>query len=225
MTSPEKLVCDEAFFRLIADNLNKFDVRKHDRTGVKRAAVAVTIVAAGYGTDVYGLKPCDQWCNDAALILTKRAAKLKKHSGQWAFPGGRMDSGETPEESALRELAEEVGLYLDHAAVIGRLDDFTTRSGFVISPVVIWGGIAAELVPNSAEVESIHRIPVREFMRPDAPILHDTNESEYPVLLMPVGESWIAAPTAAIIYQFREVAVLGKNTRVDHFDQPVFAWT
>lgn len=225
MTCPERLVCDENFFRLISGNLNQFDVRKHDRTGVKRAAVAVTIVAAGYGTDLYGLKPYDQWCNDAALILTKRASKLKKHSGQWAFPGGRMDPGETPEDAALRELSEEVGLFLNHSQVMGRLDDFTTRSGFVISPVVIQGGIAEKLTPNPSEVESIHRIPVAEFMRPDAPILHESNESENPVLLMPVGESWIAAPTAAIIYQFREVAVLGKSTRVDHFDQPFFAWT
>jgi len=225
MTVPENLIRDGDFCRLISDNLNQFDVHKHDRVGVKRAAVAVTIVAAGYGTDVYGLKPYDQWCDDAALILTKRAAKLKKHSGQWAFPGGRIDPGETPEAAALRELSEEVGLFLDHADVIGRLDDFTTRSGFVISPVVIWGGSADELVPNPAEVESIHRIPVREFLRPDAPILHENNESKHPVLLMPVGESWIAAPTAAIIYQFREVAICGKNTRVGHFEQPYFAWT
>ena len=118
-----------------------------------------------------------------------------------------MDGGETPEQAALRELFEEVGLKLGLDQVIGRLDDFTTRSGFVISPVVIWGGTAAELSPNPDEVESIHRIPLKEFMRKDAPILHENNESKNPILLMPVGNSWIAAPTAGIIYQFREVAI------------------
>ena len=217
--------CDQTFYRLLSNNLKHFDIRKHERKKVRRAAVAVTVAAAGFGTSVYNLTPYAQWSHEAALVLTQRASRLKKHAGQWAFPGGRMDPGETPEQTALRELAEEVGLVRDHHHVLGRLDDFTTRSGFVISPVVIWGGEAPELVPNPAEVASIHRIPVREFLRPDAPILHENNESENPILMMPVGNSWIAAPTAAIIYQFREVAVLGKNTRVAHYEQPYFAWT
>ncbi|MBW2085929.1 MAG: CoA pyrophosphatase [Deltaproteobacteria bacterium] len=144
--------------------------------------------------------------------------------GQWAFPGGRMDAGESPEDTALRELAEEVGLKLRHDRVIGRLDDFTTRSGFTVTPVVVWGGPGVDLTPNPAEVESIHRIPIAEFLRNDAPILEEIPESRNPVLLMPVGNSWIAAPTAALIYQFREVAILGKNTRVAHYEQPFFAW-
>lgn len=225
MAYSKPLICDSAFYRLVSGNLKQFDCNKHGREKVKRAAVAVTVVTAGPGTNVYGLKPYARWSNDAALILTKRASRLKKHSGQWAFPGGRMDQGETPEETALRELAEEVGLFLTPNDVVGRLDDFTTRSGFVISPVVIWGGDAKALRPNPAEVESIHRIPILEFMREDAPILAENDQSEHPILLMPVGNSWIAAPTAAIIYQFREVAVAGKKTRVDHFDQPYFAWS
>lgn len=211
-------------FQHISGNLKRFSVQTHAQEGVKRAAVAITVVAVAHGTGIYGLAPYDKWNNEAALILTIRAAKLKKHSGQWAFPGGRRDKGETPEETALRELSEEVGLKLDHENVLGRLDDFTTRSGFVISPVVIWGGVATDLTPNPAEVASIHRIPVKEFMRKDAPILHENNESRNPILLMPVGNSWIAAPTAAMIYQFREVAIFGENIRVAHFEQPYFAW-
>ena len=218
------LRCDHAFCRHLSTNLKHFNVRRQDRENVRRAAVAVTVVAAGFGTRVYDLAPYERWSNEAALVLTQRASFLKKHAGQWAFPGGRMDPGETPEQTALRELSEEVGLALDSCRVLGRLDDFTTRSGFVISPVVVWGGQAAELSPNPAEVAAIHRIPVKEFMRPDAPILHENLESKDPVLLMPVGSSWIAAPTAAIIYQFREVAVLGKETRVAHYEQPYFAW-
>lgn len=224
MTFPDHLVCDQDLYQHISDNINSFDAQQHERNGVKRAAVAITVVEAARGTNVYGMAPYDEWSRDAALILTIRAAKLKKHSGQWAFPGGRMDHGETPEQTALRELSEEVGLKLDHRDIIGRLDDFTTRSGFVISPVVIWGGAAPELTRNPTEVESIHRIPVKEFLRTDAPILHENNESENPILLMPVGNSWIAAPTAAMIYQFREVGIFGKNTRVAHYEQPYFAW-
>jgi hypothetical protein len=55
-------------------------------------------------------------------------------------------------------------------------------------------------------------------------VLEDIPESDRPVLRMPVGDSWIAAPTAAVLYQFREVAVQGRSTRVAHYEQPVFAW-
>jgi hypothetical protein len=61
-------------------------------------------------------------------------------------------------------------------------------------------------------------------MREDAPLLNSIPESEHPVLRMPVGDSWIAAPTAAMLYQFREVCIAGRKTRVAHFEQPYFAW-
>ena len=109
-------------------------------------------------------------------------------------------------------------------SVLGRLDDFTTRSGFSISPVVVWGGPGVILAPNPNEVRSIHRIPLAEFLRKDAPILEDTPHGKDPVLRMPVGNNWIAAPTAAMLYQFREVALRGRDTRVAHYDQPLFAW-
>jgi hypothetical protein len=121
-------------------------------------------------------------------------------------------------------LREEIDLDLPTDAIVGRLDDFVTRSGFVITPVILWGGEDLRLKRNPGEVESIHRIPVEEFLRDDAPMLEPSKASEHPVLRMPVGDSWIAAPTAAILYQFREVCVLGKQTRVAHFDQPPFAW-
>jgi hypothetical protein len=70
----------------------------------------------------------------------------------------------------------------------------------------------------------VHRIAVAELMRPDAPLLEALPERRHPVLLMPVGRSWIAAPTAAMLYQFREVAIRGHDTRVAHYEQPYFAW-
>ena len=162
--------------------------------------------------------------SEPGLILTLRREHMRNHAGQWALPGGRIDDGETPEQTALRELAEEVNLLLDPGAVLGRLDTFVTRSGYAITPVVLWAGAAREMVPNPDEVASIHRIPVAEFLREDAPMLETIPQSPNPVLRMPVGTNWIAAPTAAMIYQFREVCVLGRNTRVAHFEQPLFAW-
>ncbi len=222
--SNDNVPCGEALRRMITDNLHRFPVQAGNGVGNRRAAVALRIVETAHGPDVYGLPYHDHWDPGAALVLTRRAAGLRNHAGQWALPGGRMEDGEQPEETALRELAEEVGLSLTPDRVIGRLDDYATRSGFAITPVVIWGGVGVDLAPNPGEVASVHRIPVGELMRADAPILEAIPESRHPVLLMPVGNSWIAAPTAAMLYQFREVAIRGNTTRVAHFEQPYFAW-
>ena len=219
------LQCDEELRHYITANLRDFSFQSGKLGAGKRAAaVALTIVHVAQKPDVNGIPFEAGWEDHAAILLTRRSAKLKKHAGQWALPGGRIDEGEQPEEAALRELEEEVGLKLGREHVIGRLDDYTTRSGFTIKPVVVWGGQVTNLIANPDEVEAIHRIPVAEFMREDAPILQNIPESQHPILLMPVGESWIAAPTAAMLYQFREMCILGKQTRVAHFEQPYFAW-
>lgn len=186
--------------------------------------MAVVITDAAHGADLSGMPRHPERRPEAALILTRRALSLRNHAGQWALPGGRMDSGERPEEAALREMREEIGLVLDESAVLGRLDDFVTRSGFVMTPVVIWAGPREGFASDPAEVESVHRIPVLEFLREDAPLLDAGEDPARPVLRMPVGDSWIAAPTAAVLLQFREVCLLGRDTRVAHYDQPAFAW-
>ena len=191
---------------------------------VGRAAVAVVVAEEGLGAALPGLPAPAVWSDHAALLLTRRALTLRQHPGQWALPGGRIDAGETPEQAALRELQEELGLQLSEDAVLGRLDDYATRSGYVITPVVVWGGAARDLQPAPSEVASVHRIAFAEWLRADAPILEANSHSEHPVLKMPLGEHWVAAPTAAFIYQFREVCLLGRDTRVAHFDQPRFAW-
>ncbi len=219
------LRCNELLRHHICYNLSGFSAKWHTEGVGHKAAVAVTVVDAVTEpmTESLSCRPFLRR-NSAALILTRRALSLKHHSGQWAFPGGRCDPGESPEETALRELEEEVGLALGQDRIMGRMDDFTTRSGFTITPVVVWGGTGVTLTPNPGEVASIHRIPIAEFMRDDAPMLHPIAESEHPVLMMPVGDTSIAAPTAAIIYQFREVAIRGIPTRVDHYEQPYFTW-
>ena len=218
--------CDRRLKKLLEDRLRAFDVRPAVRGLGHAAAVAVAITEEGHGAELPGLPRHAAWSAQAALILTRRAGHLRRHARQWALPGGRIDAGETPEQAALRELAEEVHLQLDTSAILGRLDDFVTRSGFVITPIVVWAGAAANMRPNPNEVASIHRIPIAEFLRADAPLLTHEGHGEHPVLRLPVGsEAWIAAPTAAIVYQFREVCVEGRPTRVAHFDAPEFAWT
>ena len=221
--------CDLDLRSRIRENLAKFaagpGVHAAQVDDAHRAAVAVTVVGVGHGAAVGGLPDYERWQADAALLLTRRSAQLRKHPGQWAFPGGRLDPGEHPEQTARREMHEEVHVAAAADSVLGRLDDFVTRSGFVITPVVIWGGANLALQLNPTEVASAHRIPLAEFLRSDAPLLEQVDTSPHPVLRMPVGDDWIAAPTAAIIYQFREVCLLGNATRVAHFEQPTFAWS
>ena len=207
----------------IATNLLALDLRAAASTQHRAAAVAVALAEEGWGAQLAGLPEPSEWSTRAAVILTKRALDLGNHAGQWALPGGRIEPGESPEQAALRELEEEVGLRLDDSAVIGRLDDYVTRSGFAITPVVVWAGAAPDLLADPAEVASIHRVPLVEFLREDAPMLYHMEDSEHPVLRMPLGHQWVAAPTGAVLYQFREVCLSGRMTRVAHFDQPLFA--
>ena len=218
------LTCDDNLRDHVRANLDRFATQELTNEGLKAAAVAIAIVDIQNDPQLHDMEFPESWKGQAAIILTKRSPNLKNHAGQWALPGGRVEDGESPEETALRELEEEVGLRIDPNRIIGRLDDYDTRSGFLISPVVVWAGPETFLRANADEVASIHRIPLAEFMRADAPMLHEIPESEHPVLLMPIGNNFVAAPTAAMIYQFREVALLGHPTRVNHYEQPYFAW-
>lgn len=196
----------------LAANLAGFAYDAHDDSPLKHAAVA--LVVAGSDDDMA----------EAGFLLTKRAPRLSGHAGQWALPGGRVDPGETPLQGALRELHEELGLALGEADLLGRLDDYPTRSGYLMSPFVFWGGPAPDLVPSPAEVDFVWRVPLAELDRPDAPQMVTIKESDRPVIRMPVRDRHIHAPTAALLYQFREVALHGRPTRVAHLEQPVFAW-
>lgn len=216
--------CNETLKSQIRTNLTAFDYVQDKDPEHRRAAVAVLVTDVGPGTDLPGIEDIEGWSSQAALMLTRRSEKLRNHPGQWAFPGGRVDPGETLVETALRELSEEVAVDLPESHVLGFLDDFITRSGFAMTPVVVWGGPTLEAQPNPDEVASIHRIPIEEFFRDDAPLLDENDTSEHPILRMPVGDDYIAAPTAALIYQFREVAIAGRDTRVAHYEQPEFAW-
>jgi 8-oxo-dGTP pyrophosphatase MutT (NUDIX family) len=148
---------------------------------------------------------------------------MRAHAGQWALPGGRCDPGETLEETALRELHEELGVTLGRANLLGVLDDYPTRSGYVITPVVAWLDDASAMTPNPDEVAYVRRIRLDHVGQEDAVEFVSIPESERPVIRLRMGDRHVHAPTAALVYQLRELAA-GRITRVDQLEQPVFAW-
>ena len=201
---------DDALRASIARNLALLVEAPSQQGGLKRAAVCLIVADDGEG--------------GAAVMLTRRAQHLSTHSGQFALPGGRVDSGETAAEAALREAREEIGLALARDAILGRLDDYPTRSGYLITPIVAWAPGDAATVANPAEVAAIYRVQLSELNRPGSPEFVAIPESDRPVIRYPLLGTLIHAPTAAVLYQFMEVAVHGRTTRVAHLDQPPWAW-
>jgi 8-oxo-dGTP pyrophosphatase MutT (NUDIX family) len=226
----------------LAANLARLDRRSLPLAGRRHAAVTIVVVdsdAVTDGTDDHPFGPSRMHeipggdglsgsvagtAGGPAVLLTRRAARLRTHSGQWALPGGRVDDGETPSDAARRELREELGLDLPGSAILGVLDDYATRSGFVMTPFVFWGGDDVVLRPDPNEVLSVHRVSFRELSRPDSPRFITIAESDRPVVQVPVGGDLIHAPTGAILLQFRRVALEGRIERVADYEQPLFAW-
>jgi 8-oxo-dGTP pyrophosphatase MutT (NUDIX family) len=200
---------DDALRERISAELRSF-ARQAVVPGERRhAAVALALVAGEGGA--------------ACVVLTRRPLDLPRHPGQYALPGGRLELGEDEAAAARRELREEVGLDTDAAAVLGILDDYATRSGFVITPVVVWAR-SGELRPDAREVRAVYRVPLAELARDEILHLDTIPESDRPVLSIDIVGTRIFSPTAAIFWQFREVALFGRSTRVAHFEQPTFAW-
>jgi 8-oxo-dGTP pyrophosphatase MutT (NUDIX family) len=200
------------------------DPVRHDRDPV--VAVDMSMVP-GDPRDLHG-RPLDGRmvgvAGGAAFLLCRRAAKLRRHAGQWALPGGRLDAGETPLQAALREVREELGLSLEAENVLGWLDDYPTRSGFVITPVVLWGPAEPELVPAPDEVLAVYRIGLQVLLDSEPRFL-TIPESDRPILQLPLGNDVIHAPTGAVLYQLRQVALRGLlDERVHLIGEPVFAW-
>ena len=175
----------------------------------RRAAVAVVVL--------------DDPQRGPGVLLTRRTSKLRDHPGQFALPGGSVDPGEDDVTAARRELAEELGLELGPDAVVGLLDDYPTRSGFVITPVVMTTSARLDdLVPSPDEVARLYHVTLDEL--DVEPYYLDIPESDRPVVQLPIVGHRVHAPTAAVLLQFREVALHDRATRVDGLEQPVFAW-
>lgn len=213
---------DENLRAALAANLQAHQRRTKPLDGRRHAAVAVVVVDSDQRRHAGAMVGAP---GGAAFLLCQRATDLRRHAGQWALPGGRVENGETPLEAGLRELDEELGIRLGPETVIGWLDDYPTRSGYVITPVVLWGGSDPALRPAEQEVLAVYRVSLETLARAE-PRFVAIPQSERPVLQLPLEGHLLHAPTGAILYQLRQVGLLGRaGERVDDLEQPVFAWS
>ena len=242
------IVFDDALRASLSANLSAHPRHEEPLDGRRHAAVAIVVLDSDaarddgdrVGTDEIDMSvvPGDPLDADgrpldgrmvgvaggAAFLLCRRPSTMRRHPGQWALPGGRLAASETPLDAALRELDEELGLRLGPETVVGWLDDYATRSGFVITPVVLWSDGDPTLTPDPGEVHAAYRIGLKALLDGEPRFIR-IPESERPVLQLPLGNDLIHAPTGALLYQFREVALRGQiGQRVDHLEEPVFAW-
>lgn len=191
---------------LISDNLGAFSSRE-SAVAKNRAAVAIVLLKGSNG--------------QASVPLLLRASSLSRHAGQMGLPGGRVDHGEEAAAAALRELREELGVLAGPDSILGRLDDFETRSGFVITPFVIWTEASEdELQPAAGEIARVFVPSLRELQGTVAAAAPGQSED----FGLRFGWGKMYAPTAAIVYQFIEVGVGGRTVRVNDFFQPPFTW-
>jgi mutator protein MutT len=227
-TTPGPLVPESINdFRVLADSrLGEFPrIEVPDAPGMRRAAVVLCVVEQADGP--------------LSVIVIKRAYR-GRNAGQWGLPGGRLDEGETPEQAAVRELHEELGLMADPTDLIGKLDDFPAASGFAITPIVMTLTDTTDLRPNPDEVHSVHLVDLARLAAEDTPRWVHTNDAvrqalrdnappteETSLLQMRLGPNMtIHAPTGALLWQFREIVLLGRTpsaARAADFIQP--DWT
>ncbi len=188
-----------------------FDILTIEKAELRRAAVGIVLL------------PAEDGSGEAACLLTMRPSTMRAHGGQFALPGGKIDPGETPIQAAIRECEEELGLLLTPEDVLGVLDDYETRSGYAITPVVLYANRDQVIRPNPEEVAKVYRVGLGELTDEKTVEFLPIPESDRPIVRLHIVGTHVNAPTAAMLYQFAEL-VCGRTTRVAHYEQPVFAW-
>ena len=151
------------------------------------AAVLVPLVARAGGFNV---------------LLTRRADQLRDHAGQISFPGGRIDPGDrTPEDAALREAEEEIGLPRSRVELIGRLGRYATGTGYLVYPVVGMIEKPVRLTPQPTEVAEIFEVPLAFFLDPanHRPHVFEHRGRSYRLVAMPYGDYFIWGATAQML--------------------------
>lgn len=244
MSGPVTITYGDGLREQIRERLAEHDRRVVTDRAKRQAAVALVLVDSEAGEDKWDPVALGDWIDGresllepgldgrmvdvaggAAFLLCRRASRLSSHAGQWALPGGRLDHGETASEAALRELNEELGVELPGDSVLGLLDDYPTRSGYVITPVVLWGGGRLDLRPAPDEVVAVYRVGLHQLQRADSPRFIAIPETPRPVVQIPLGHDIIHAPTGAVLLQLRWLCLEGRHDPVDELEQPVFAWS
>ena len=146
------------------------------------------------------------------VLLTRRTAHLRDHSGQISFPGGRAEPHDpSPESTALRETVEEIGIAPDRIEVVATLSDYHTRTGFRVTPVVGFLTPPFDLAPDAFEVEEVFEVPLAFLLDPRN---HQRHSRLYQGELrhffaIPYGDYYIWGATAGMLVNlYRHVADL-----------------
>ena len=143
-----------------------------------------------------------------SVLLTRRTKHLAKHPGQISFPGGQMEDADgTPEETALRETEEETGLRRRHIDIIGRLDDYETRTGFRVTPIVAILTPPFNLEPDSDEVAETFEVPLAFLLDPvnhkRHSLIYEGNKRKF--YAIPYNEYYIWGATAGMLINLYEL--------------------
>jgi 8-oxo-dGTP pyrophosphatase MutT (NUDIX family) len=188
---------------VIAGNISRFN-RLESEPALRPAAVAIVLL---------------QDDRTPRVPIFQRPSSMPMHASQMALPGGKLHAGETPDDCAIRELGEELGLHVDKEDILGRLDDFDTKSGFTITPIVVWSDADVKaLRPSKSEVGWLFPIGLDELREAAAASSGDSSTR----FSLKFPEVEVFPPTAAILYQFSEAALEGRACRVGDFYQPPF---
>lgn len=167
---------------------------------LKPSAVLVPIVERG---------------SDLSIMLTKRSSKLKSHSGQVSFPGGRCDAGDAHAmATALREAREEINMPKANVEVIGAMEDYETVTGFSVSPVVGFVDPDFQIIRQESEVEDVFEVPLEFILNPDNHIIEQLmwNGIMRHYYVFPHDKYKIWGATAAMLVRFAHLVNNHENS-------------